>query len=152
MKKDADNSPIRIIFASYKKNSFMNQHLAVSLIVCYLTLSFVYSIVEKTIQWKNCKTYYKEHFKRSFLKNHVPAAILLVILLELVCVGLNTIGLYSLLQNGKTEVVLWGMIAVSFTLLLLMTGQRIAQDYSGAMNITVYFMLTVIGIFMLELI
>ena len=152
MKKDADNSPIRIIFASYQKNSFMNQHLAVSLIVCYLTLSFVFSIVEKTIQWKNCKTYYKEHFKRSFLKNHVPAAILLVILLELVCVGLNTIGLYSLLQNGKTEVVLWGMIAVSFTLLLLMTGQRIAQDYSGAMNITVYFMLTVIGIFMLELI
>ena len=69
MKKDADNSPIRIIFASYQKNSFMNQHLA-----------------------------------------------------------------------------------VSFTLLLLMTGQRIAQDYSGAMNITVYFMLTVIGIFMLELI
>ena len=130
----------------------MNQHLAVSLIVCYLTLSFVYSIVEKTIQWENCKTYYKEHFKRSFLKNHVPAAILLVILLELISVGLNTIGLYSLLQNGRTDVILWGMLAISFTLLLLMTGQRIAQDYSGAMNITVYFILTVMGIFMLELV
>jgi len=130
----------------------MNQHLAVSLIVSYLTLSFVYSIVEKTIQWENCKTYYKKHFKKSFLKNHIPAAILLVILLELICVGLNTFGLYSLLQNGRTDIVLWGMLAVSLTLLLLMTGQRIAQDYSGAMNITVYFILTVMGIFMLELV
>ena len=128
----------------------MNQHLAVSLIVCYLTLSFVYSIVEKTIQWENCKDYYKEHFKKSFLKNHIPAAILLVILLELISVGLNTIGLYSLLQNGRTDIVLWGMLAVSLTLLLLMTGQRIAQDYSGAMNITVYFILTVLGVFFLE--
>ena len=152
MKKYADNRPIRIIFDSYQKNSFMNQHLAVSLIVCYLTLSFVYSIVEKTIQWENCKAYYKEHFKKSFLKNHVPAAILLVILLELICVGLNTIGMISLIQNGSTDAVLWGMIAVSITLLLLMTGQRIAQDYSGAMNITVYFILTVMGIFMLELV
>jgi hypothetical protein len=152
MKKYADNSPIRIIFTSYQKNSFMNQHLAVSLIVCYLTLSFVYSIVEKTIQWEKSKTFYKEHFKRSFLKNHVPAAILLVIILELICVGLNTVGLYRFIQNGRTDVILWGMLAVSFTLILLMTGQRIAQDYSGAMNITVYFILTVMGIFMLELV
>ena len=152
MKKYADNSPIRIIFTSYQKNSYMNQHLAVSLIVCYLTLSFVYSIVEKTIQWEKSKTFYKEHFKRSFLKNHVPAAILLVIILELICVGLNTVGLYRFIQNGRTDVILWGMLAVSFTLILLMTGQRIAQDYSGAMNITVYFILTVIGIFMLEIV
>jgi len=33
---------------------------------------------------------------------------------------------------------------------LLMTGQRIAQDYSGAMNITVYFILTVLGVYFLE--
>lgn len=128
----------------------MNQHLAVSLIVCYLTLSFSYSIIEKIIQWQDSKVYYQEHFKRSFLKNHVPAAIVLVIFMELVCVGLNTIGLYNLLKGGSAGFLLWGMLAVSFTLLLLMTGQRIAQDYSGAMNITVYFILTVMGIFMLE--
>lgn len=150
MKKYVDNRPIRIIFAQYQKNHPMNQHLAVSLIVCYLTLSFAYSIIEKIIQWQDCKLYYQEHFKRSFLKNHVSAAILLVILMEVICVGLNTIGLYNLLKVGSADLILWGMLAVSITLLLLMTGQRIAQDYSGAMNITVYFMLTVIGIFMLE--
>ncbi len=150
MKKCADNRPIRYIFATYQKNDFMNQHLAISLIVVYLTLSFTYSIIEKIMQWHDCKVYYREHFKRSFLKNHVPSAILLIILMELICVGLNTIGLYNLLKFGSTDLVLCGMLAVSFTLLSLMTGQRIAQDYSGAMNITVYFILTVLGIFMLE--
>jgi hypothetical protein len=54
------------------------------------------------------------------------------------------------MNAGTTSLALWGMLATSFTLILLMTGQRIAQDYSGAMNITVYFILTVMGIFMLE--
>jgi hypothetical protein len=128
----------------------MNQYLAISLIVCYLTLSFTYSIIEKIIQWEGFKIYYQEHFKRSFLKNHVPAAILFVIFLELICIGLNTMGLYILMTVGATGLVLWGMLATSVTFILLMTGQRIAQDYSGAMNITVYFILTVMGIFMLE--
>ncbi len=130
----------------------MNYHMAISLILCYLTLSFIYSIVEKVVQWENCKAHYKEHFKNSFLKNHVPASIVLVILFELLSVGMNLTGLYSLFVTGNTNMALWAMLAVAATLTLLMTGQRIAQDYSGAMNITVYFILTVMGIFMLEIV
>jgi len=128
----------------------MNQQLAIFLIICYLTLSFTYSIIEKILQWEDCKVYYKKHFKKSFLKNYIPSALVLVILFELLSVGLNLLGLYGLTTSGNTKMALWGMLAVALTLILLMTGQRIAQDYSGAMNITVYFMLTVIGIFMLE--
>lgn len=117
-----------------------------------MTLSFIYSIIEKIIQWEDCKVHYKVHFKKSFLKNHVPAAIVLVILLEFVSVVMNMMGLYILFDTGSTKMALWGMIGVALTLILLMTGQRIAQDYSGAMNITVYFILTVMAIFMLEII
>jgi len=73
-----------------------------------------------------------------------------VILLEIVCVGLNINGLYQLLNGGNTMFAIWGLLAVSITLIVLMTGQRIAQDFSGAMNITVYFILTVFGLFILE--
>ncbi|MCP4883638.1 MAG: hypothetical protein GY908_07590 [Flavobacteriales bacterium] len=65
---------------------------------------------------------------------------------------MNLTGLYSLFVTGNTNMALWAMLAVAATLTLLMTGQRIAQDYSGAMNITVYFILTVMGIFMLEIV
>ena len=128
----------------------MNLPLAASLIICYLSLSIGYSVIEKIVQWQNSLDYYKEHFKRSFLKNHVRGAIIFVILLEIVCVGLNINGLYQLLNGGNTMFAIWGLLAVSITLIVLMTGQRIAQDFSGAMNITVYFILTVFGLFILE--
>ena len=128
----------------------MNQSLALLLIVSYMTLSFVYSLVEKIGQWEHCTSYYKDHFSRSFLKNHVTLAILFVIFLELLSVVLSLAGVYNFLDSGNSKILLWGIIAFSSTLIVLMTGQRIAQDYSGAMNITVYFILTVLGLYMLE--
>ena len=128
----------------------MNQPFAISLIISYLTLSMGYSVVEKIIQWQQCLDYYTEHFKKSFLKNHFKGAIIIVILMETACVGLNITGLYLLLNGGSKMFAIWGLLAISMTLIVLMTGQRIAQDFSGAMNITVYFMLTVFGLFVLE--
>ena len=127
----------------------MPDHIAVFLIISYLTLSFGYSILEKMIQWQSSKKYYTGHFKNTFLKNHVSGSIVFVIILECISVGLNMLGLYRLLFSHESQTTLWGLIATAITLIVLMTGQRIAQDYSGAMNITVYFILTVMGIYML---
>ena len=127
----------------------MPDHIAVSLIICYLTLSFGYSILEKLIQWQSTKNYYIAHFKNTFLHNRVSAAIVLVIILEFMSVGISMLGLYRLLISNESQISLWGLVAMGITLIVLMTGQRIAQDYSGAINITVYFILTVMGIYML---
>ncbi|MGI9530590.1 hypothetical protein [Lutimonas sp.] len=127
----------------------MQEHLAVLLISSYLSLSFMYSVIEKVSQWNNTKNYYIDHFKSSFLKNQIPAALLLVVIMECISVGICLAGMYHLLENNNTQAILWGLVSIAITLIVLMTGQRIAQDYSGAMNITVYFILTVIGIYVL---
>ena len=127
----------------------MLDHIAVFLIICYLTLSFGYSILDKTMQWQSSKRYYSDHFKHTFLAHHIGSALVLVVILECISVGLSLMGLYSLSVHNESQTSLWGLIAMALTLMVLMTGQRIAQDFSGAMNITVYFILTVIGIYML---
>ena len=127
----------------------MSDHIAVSFIICYLTLSFGYSILEKMIQWQHSKNYYTDHFKNTLLKKHVNASLVLVIILESISVVLSLFGLYRLFVSNESDNSLWGLMAMAATLIVLMTGQRIAQDYSGAMNITVYFILTVMGIYML---
>ncbi len=127
----------------------MQDQIAVYLIICYLTLSFAYSVVEKTLQWQSSKNYYRSHFQNSFLKDYIPSALILVIIMECASIGLCIIGLYRLFFNHESQTSLYGLISIAITLLLLMTGQRIAQDFSGAMNITVYFILTVLGIYML---
>lgn len=129
--------------------TLMPDHIAVFLIIAYLTLSFGYSMLEKVIQWQSSKSYYKGHFKNTFLKNHVGTAIIFVMTLEGISIGLNILGLYRLLFSDESQTSLWGLVATAITLMVLMTGQRIAQDYSGAMNITVYFILTVMGIYFL---
>ena len=139
----------RIIFGSNLISHMMHEHLAVILIICYLTLSFAYSVIEKTLQWQISLDYYRNHFKNSILEMHIPSALILVIIMECLSIGLCSLGLYKLYESNETEILLWGLVSISITLMSLMTGQRIAQDYSGAMNITVYFILTVMGIYML---
>ena len=148
-KKCAYYKSIPIIFESNFISLIMQEHIAVSLIICYLTLSFAYSVIEKIMQWEISKDYYRNHFRNSILENHIPSALVLVIVMECISIGLSVFGLYRLYGNNETQISLWGLVSIAITLLVLMTGQRIAQDYSGAMNITVYFILTVMGIYML---
>ena len=125
-------------------------YIPVNLVIIYLLISFSASVIEKVLHWNKSKVFYKDHFKATFLKKYIPASLLLVIVCEAISIGFCLSGLVSLLLYGKTELALIGLVSVSSTLILLMTGQRIAQDYSGAMNITVYFILTVLGVFFLE--
>ena len=128
----------------------MYPNLSASLILIYLCLSFIYSIIEKVSNWGLCTSYYQDHFKNSLLKNHVAPAIALVLVLEIVSVGMSSIGLVYLIAWSDVSFAMYGFISIVITLLILMTGQRIAQDYSGAMNITVYFILSVFGLYILE--
>ena len=126
-------------------------YIPVYLVIIYLLISFSGSVIEKVLRWNKSKAFYQAHFKNTFLKNYIPASLLLVIVCEVISIGFCLSGLVALLLYGDTELALIGLVSVSLTLILLMTGQRIAQDYSGAMNITVYFILTVMGIYMLEI-
>ncbi len=127
----------------------MQEYLAVLLISTFLVLTFVYSVIEKIAQWNTTTNYYTKHFKGSFLENKVVVSVIFVLVLELVSIGISLVGLYHLFKSSETLTLQWGLTAIAITLIVLMTGQRIAQDYSGAMNITVYFILTVMGIYML---
>ncbi len=126
------------------------KNMASSLIIVYLIISFGFSVVEKITRWNESKAYYRAHFKGTWIENHIAVLLFLVILLETISIGLCILGLYGLLHNGTTHWASVGLIFVSSTLIMLMAGQRIAQDYSGAMNITVYFVLTVLGLYFLE--
>ncbi len=124
--------------------------MASSLIIVYLIISFGFSVAEKLTRWNKSKAYYRVHFKGTWIENKISLSLLMVILLETISMGLCILGLYDLLQSGARYWASVGLFSVSITLIMLMVGQRIAQDYSGAMNITVYFVLTVLGLYFLE--
>ena len=55
----------------------------------------------------------------------------------------------KLIIQNETLIAVVGLEISAIVLLMFLIGQRIAKDYAGAMNITVYFILNVLGIYLL---
>jgi hypothetical protein len=58
-------------------------------------------------------------------------------------------GIYEILSSGTSFYALIGIELSALTLIFLLIGQRLAKDYAGAMSLTVYFIVTILGIFAL---
>ena len=129
---------------------FATVNTAEILILLYIIITFGYSAMEKSLQWNKSIAFYKNHFKATFLKNYIPFLVFLVVLLEFIIVLTCILGVYFLYHYHEQYIGFYGLVLTAITLIGLMIGQRIAQDYSGAMNITVYFILTVIGVYLMQ--
>lgn len=127
-----------------------SQYAAQIFILIYIVITFGYSVIEKLLQWRESVDFYENHFRETSLKNTIPFLLKVVILLETITVIICVIGLFGLIVFSNKEFGFYGLILAALTLIGLMFGQRIAKDYAGAMNITVYFILTIIGVFMLQ--
>lgn len=120
------------------------------LILIYIVITFLYSAVEKLLQWRESVDFYINHFKNSSIKNYIPLLLIIVIVLEIITSVICLIGIYHLIVYNEKIIGFMGLVLASITLIGLMFGQRLAKDYSGAMQITVYFILSVFGAFLLQ--
>ena len=120
------------------------------LILLFLIITFLQSGIDKLLDWKGNVSFIKEHFKNSPLKNNVPFLLGIILLIEIVATILMIIGIYQLYVSGEKEIGLLGVELCAITLIFLLIGQRLAKDYAGAMSLTVYFILTVFGVFLLH--
>tara|TARA_R110001583_G_scaffold15522_3_gene63904 strand:+ start:1327 stop:1656 length:330 start_codon:yes stop_codon:yes gene_type:complete len=107
------------------------------------------SVLEKLTDWKGTVTYYKNHFNGTILQKMIPFLLIKIVIFEIAVLILITIGLYYLVSNDATAIAKIGLELSAITLLMFIFGQRLAKDYAGAMNITVYFILNCIGIYLL---
>ena len=120
------------------------------LILLFLIVTFLQSGIDKLLDWKGNMSFIKEQFKNSPLKNNVPVLLGIILLIEIVASFLMIIGIYQLYVSGEKEMALLGVELCAITLIFLLIGQRLAKDYAGAMSLTVYFILTVFGVFLLH--
>lgn len=120
------------------------------LILLFLIVTFLQSGIDKLLDWKENVSFIKEHFKNSPLKNKVPFLLGIILLIEIIASILMSIGVYQLYVSGEKKIALLGVELSAITLIFLLIGQRLAKDYAGSMSLTVYFILTVFGVFLLH--
>jgi len=130
--------------------SIFNNHSAEIFILLFFIITYLLSVLEKLIDWKGTVAYYSNHFDKTILQKMTSLLLIKVVIFEITAAILLTIGLCYLVVENSFIVAKVGLEISAITLLLFLVGQRLAKDYAGAMNITVYFILNIIGIYLLS--
>jgi uncharacterized membrane protein YphA (DoxX/SURF4 family) len=128
----------------------LSDYPAEVLILLFLTVTFLQSGIDKLLDWKGNLSFITTHFKNSPLKNSVPLLLSIILILEIASGLLMLFGVYQLYTSGIKEIALLGTELCAVVLIFLLIGQRLAKDYAGAMSLTVYFMITLFGIYLLN--
>ncbi|MEM9687592.1 MAG: DoxX family membrane protein, partial [Bacteroidota bacterium] len=97
------------------------------LILLLLTITFLQSGLDKIFDWKGNVSWLKEHFSKTFFKNHVPLALFKVLVIELLAGVLCLLGIVTLIANDDNTFGFYGAVAACIALLMLLFGQRVAK-------------------------
>ena len=128
----------------------MLPHAAFIMILAFLAITFIQSGYDKVAEWKGNVEWLKGHFSQTFIKNQVPSALFIVLILEVISGAFAIIGIIELLVNDGTQFAHWAALLSCITLLMLLLGQRLAKDYDGARTIVIYFVPAVLLLYWLN--
>ncbi len=120
------------------------------LVLIFLAVTYIQSAYDKVFSWQGNVDWLKGHFAQTILKNNVPLALFIILILELITGVLTLVGCVELLINGGKTFGFYGAVFSSITLIFLLLGQRLAKDYDGARTITIYFIPSLIAVWWLS--
>jgi len=120
------------------------------LILMFLAITFLQSGVDKISDWSGNLSFLKEHFSKTFLRKSVPLMLGVILVGEIIVGFLSIIGIIQIYISEVTTIGFYASVIAAKILLALLFGQRIAKDYAGAMTISVYFLVTVFGVYLMS--
>ena len=118
-------------------------------VTAFFAIAFLQSAVDKVVDSKGNREYLIGHFASSPLRGLVQPMFWALTVLEAVAGVLCGLGAICLLLGWGSGLALWGLICSIIALLCLFFGQRLAKDYGGAMVITSYYAVAILGLILL---
>ncbi|HSJ12368.1 MAG TPA: hypothetical protein VK916_06760 [Gillisia sp.] len=128
----------------------INPFITEILILLFIIITFLQSGLDKVLDWKGNTGWLKGHFSKTFLAGQVPVMLGVILVLEVITGLLAIIGIAQLILNASPTMALYACILAAITLLMLLFGQRVAKDYAGAFTITGYFVVVILGVYILS--
>jgi len=112
----------------------------------FFSIVFFQSGIDKIIDRKGNLEFFKDHFKDTPLNKIFSPALSILAFLEITTAGVCLFGFTYSLIFADTTFIFYGLLLAGLVLLMLLFGQRVAKDYIGAADITVYFIVCIITI------
>lgn len=120
------------------------------LVLAFLAITFIMSAHDKIFHWNDNMAWLKPHFEKTILKNFVPLATGILLLVELIAGIFSIVGILELYINGGRMFGFYGAVFSCISLLFMLFGQRLAKDYDGARTIAIYFVVAILGVYWLS--
>lgn len=120
------------------------------LILIFIAITFLQSGIDKAVDWEGNTSWLKEHFSKTFMAGQVPLMVGIILVLEVLTGMLAVIGILQIIFFGVAIIAFYTCILAAVTLLMLLFGQRVAKDYAGAFTITGYFIVVILGVYILS--
>ncbi|MHA6278984.1 DoxX family protein [Salinimicrobium sp. CAU 1759] len=123
-------------------------NIPVYLILIFTIITFLQSGLDKILNWGGNYEWLTGHFKGTFMGGMVSLLLGIILVLEVVTGLLALVSIFTLYLNDDPNFALWSLVLAAITLLMLLFGQRVANDYAGAFTIVGYFIVIIFGIFL----
>jgi diacylglycerol kinase len=115
----------------------------------FLAILFLQSGIDKVVDRRGNLEWLKGHFAKSPLAGIVPAMVTAITILEIAAGALSAIGCVVIIFARDSTLAFYGAVISAIAIVALFFGQRIAKDYPGAAVLVPYFLLALIGIYLL---
>ena len=126
--------------------NFNNIEICQILVSIFFSIVFFQSSIDKIINREDNLDFFNNHFKNTIFQKNIPILLTILTLFEFSAASLSSFGIFYSLLNSKLILIFYGLLVCSVVLLMLLFGQRLAKDYAGAADITIYFILCIITI------
>ncbi len=120
-------------------------------VAIFLAILFLQSGVDKILDRRGNLEWLNGHFAKSPLRSLVPLLLLAITLLELGAGLLSAVGSVMIVVSHSSTLAFYGAVLSCTAILALFFGQRMAKDYPGAAVLVSYFLVTLVGIYVLAL-
>ena len=120
--------------------------IAFLLILSFFSIVFIQSGLDKVFDRSGNLNFLYDLLGSVFHKALIHVAFVAVTVLELGSGLFCLAGVFNSFFNDSSSLGLIGLIIGSIALLVLLFGQRVSKNYEGAKTITIYFILSIIGV------
>jgi hypothetical protein len=112
----------------------------------FLTITFLQSGLDKIFDYKGNLSFMKEQFSKTFLRSMIGIFLPVILICELITGIICLIGAIQVCRGDGIYFAAFGFLFSGITLLMLLFGQRVSKQYAGAVSLTGYFIITLIGL------
>tara|TARA_A100001388_G_C28602790_1_gene418967 strand:- start:58 stop:459 length:402 start_codon:yes stop_codon:yes gene_type:complete len=126
--------------------NFNNIEIAQILVSIFFSIVFFQSSIDKINDREGNLKFFNHHFKGTFFQNYTSISLNFLALLEITSAFLCCFGIFYKFSYHDSIFIYYGLLMSAIVLLSLLLGQRLAKDYVGAADITIYFILCIVTI------